>query len=269
MSSKATVCRVAAAYFVTLAGVVPALAAEQDICENRTGQDLVRCIEASARGAPPPPPLRSVPAPKPAQTAPASAPATGKTGATVPLPPLPGPVPEPSFAPEDCTGRTDQALRSCLAAGGRLAPSAAVVTPTRPATPANVVAAPENCDGKTGEALRTCIEAAARAPVTQNRNRRLVCTGYTTADQPLCVHRNTAIDECQNRKRYPDMDVCMRSQMTRAPEPKQADCTKVSARARGHCESRNRVYQQCVSDRVGYFACLEKHLGTDAVLTRR
>lgn len=267
MSSQTTVFRVAAAFIVTITSALPAAAAEQDICENRAGQDLVRCIEASARGTPPPPPVRSVPATKPAPAAPATTPA--KTGATVPLPPLPGPVPEPSFAPEDCTGRTDQALRSCLAAGGRLRPSAAVVAPARPATPATGVIAPESCDGKSGEALRTCIEAAARAPVKSDRNRRLVCTGYTSADQPLCVHRNTAVDECQNRKRYPDMDVCMRSQMTRAPEPRQADCSKVSARARGHCESRNRVYEQCLSDKIGYFACLEKHLGTDAVLSRR
>lgn len=263
MSSTATVCRAAAALLATITSVLPAAAAEQDICENRTGQDLVRCIEASARGKPPSPPVRGAPAPKPSPTAPA------KTGATVPLPSPPSPVPEPSFAPEDCTGRTDQALRSCLAAGGRLAPSAAVVAPSRPATPAAVVTAPDTCDGKTGEALRSCIEATARAPVKSDKNRRLVCTGYTSADQPLCVHRNTAIDECQNRKRYPDMDVCMRSQMTRAPEPKRADCTKVSARARGHCESRNRVYEQCLSDKIGYFACLEKHLGTDAVLSRR
>lgn len=267
MSSQTTVVRLAAACIVTITSALPAAAAERDICENRTGQDLVRCIEASARGTAPPPPVRSVPAQKPAPAAPATAPA--KTGATVPLPPLPGPAPEPSFAPEDCTGRTDQALRSCLAAGGRLAPSAAVVAPTRPATPATGGIAPESCDGKSGEALRTCIEAAARAPVKSDQNRRLVCTGYTSADQPLCVHRNTAVDECRNRKRYPDMDVCMRSQMTRAPEPRQADCSKVSARARGHCESRNRVYEQCLPDKIGYFACLEKHLGTDAVLSRR
>lgn len=267
MTSTTTVYRAAAALLVMITSVLPATAAAADICENRTGQDLVRCIEASARGTPPPPPVRSAPTSKTAPAAPAAA--TAKTGATVPLPPLPSPAPEPAFAPEDCTGRTDQALRTCLAAGGRLAPSAAVVAPTRTTPPVAVATATETCEGKSGEALRACIETTARAPVKVDRNRRLVCTGYTSADQPLCVHRNTAIDECQNRKRYPDMDVCMRSQMTRAPEPKRADCTKVPARARGHCESRNRVYEQCLSDKIGYFACLEKHLGTDAVLSRR
>ncbi len=117
--------------------------------------------------------------------------------------------------------------------------------------------------------MRACIETAARAPVNPDRNRRLVRTGYTVADQPLCVHRNTAISECTNRKRYPDFDVCMRSQMVRALDPKRADCTKVGARGRGHCESRNRVFEQCLADKIGYFGCLEKHLGTDAVLSRR
>lgn len=265
-STRRTVFDPAAALLLALWGITPVFAAEQDICENRTGQDLVRCIEASARGAPTPArPAQGVPVSKP----PAVAPATAKTGATVALPAPPAPALEPSLPPEDCTGRTDQALRTCLAAGGRLSPSAAVVPPARPSPAATVASAPESCDGKTGEALRTCIESAARAPARSDRNRRLVCTGYTAADQPLCVHRNTAIDECSNRKRYPDFEVCMRSQMIRALDPKRADCSKVGARARGHCESRNRVYEQCLGDKTGYFGCLEKHLGTDAVLSRR
>lgn len=179
-------------------------------------------------------------------------------------------VPEPPpLPPQDCTGRVDNDLRSCLAAGGRLQPSAAVVpsAPPKPAAaPASTVA--ESCDGQRGEALRVCIEQSARTP-TKAVTRPLPCTGYTTADQPLCVHRNSAIIECENRKRYPDFDVCMRSLMARAPEPKTADCRNVPPRAKGHCESRNRVYQSCTGDKIGYFACLERHLGTDAILTRR
>jgi hypothetical protein len=243
------------------ASLAPARAAEQDICENRTGPDLVRCIEASARGTPVPP----APTRKPA----AEVPPPARTGATVALPEPPGYAAQPAVPPEDCTGRTGPALRTCLAAGGRLSPSAAVVPAPSAAPSAPAAAAPESCDGKSGDALRTCLEHAARSPMKPDRNRRLVCTGYTVADQPLCVHRNTAIDECRNRTRYPDFDVCMRSQMVRAPEPKRADCTKVSARARGHCEARNRVYEQCLSDRTGYFGCLERQLGADAVLSRR
>jgi hypothetical protein len=95
------------------------------------------------------------------------------------------------------------------------------------------------------------------------------CTGYTAADQPLCLHRNTAIVECRNRSLYPDPDVCLRSHMARAPQPAHADCGKLQSRLRTHCEARNRVYAACTGDKLGYFACLERQLGSDAVLTRR
>jgi len=250
----------------------PAAAAERDICENRSGQDLIRCIEASARGAPAPP-ARATPAP-PAQGAPATAlkpyaPPAAKAPVET-LPPI-TPLPEPPpFPPEDCTGRVGPELRRCLAAGGRLQPSAAVVPPA-PVAPAPTPAAttPQSCDGKTGEALRLCVEQTAKNPSKFAADRTLLCGGYTAADQPLCLHRNSAIVECRNRKRYPDFDVCMRSHMIRAPEPKAADCRDVPPRAKGHCESRNRVYQSCTGDKIGYFACLERHLGTDAVLTKR
>lgn len=243
-----------------------ACAAEQDICENRRGQDLIRCIEASARGTPPPPPRASAPAP----VAPASVPKPGAKAPVEPLPPITALPEPPPFPPEDCTGRIEPELRRCLAAGGRLQPSAAVVPPT-PVAPAPTPRATsaESCDGKSGEALRLCIEQTAKSPSQSAANRTVPCTGYTAADQPLCVHRNSAIIECQNRKRYPDFDVCMRSHMVRAPQPKAADCRDVPPRAKGHCESRNRVYQSCTSDKIGYFACLERHLGTDAVLTKR
>jgi hypothetical protein len=55
------------------------------------------------------------------------------------------------------------------------------------------------------------------------RHEPIVCTGYHRADQPLCVHRNSAIMECRNRQKYPDLDVCLRSQMARAPTPELAD----------------------------------------------
>jgi len=248
------------------------LAAESDICQNRSGQDLIRCIEASARGTPPPPP--SATKPPPPATVPATAPRSAGSPATkaqvetlAPITALPEP---PPFPPQDCTGRVDQELRRCLAAGGRLQPSAAVVPPPPVAPPAvPVAAAPESCDGKSGEALRLCIEQSAKRPLQSAAARTVPCTGYTAADQPLCVHRNSAIIECGNRKRYPDFDVCMRSNMIRAPEPKLADCRDVSPRAKSHCESRNRVYQSCTGDKIGYFVCLERHLGTDAVLTKR
>jgi len=254
----------------------PAPAAERDICEQRTGQDLIRCIEASARGTPPPPPR--VTAPPAASVAPVPPAANANRPAAMPatkaqsvmLPPV-ATIPEPPpFPPEDCTGRADQDLRRCLAAGGRLKPSAAVVPP-EPAVPpaAKITAPPESCDGKTGEALRTCIEQSARSPSRMAVNRLVPCTAYVAADQPLCLHRNSAIIECENRKRYPDFDICMRSHMTRAPEPKSADCRNVAPKAKGHCESRNRVYQSCTSDKIGYFACLERHLGTDAMLSKR
>lgn len=240
-------------------------AAERDICENRTGPDLVRCIEASARGTPA---STTQPATAPAARAapPKSAAPATVDARTSPAPVATSPDPHP---PEDCTGRSDEALRRCLAAGGRLAPSAAVTPASTRAVPAAPSDAAEACDGKDADALRRCIENSARSPTKLDKARLLNCTGYVAADQPLCVHRNASIAECQNRSRYPDFDVCLRSFMTRAPEPKRADCAKLAPRARAHCEGRNRVYERCAADKTGYFACLERHLGTDAVLTRR
>lgn len=127
--------------------------------------------------------------------------------------------------------------------------------------------------GKQGEMLRACIEArdelARQAARAATEPQTIACTGYTRADQPLCLHRNTAIAACRNRSLYPDFDVCMRSHMASAPEPARADCSALKARAREHCENRNRVYTRCSADKAGYFACLERQLGPDAVLTRR
>jgi hypothetical protein len=141
------------------------------------------------------------------------------------------------------------------------------------AAPAAAAAATpaESCDNKSGEALRRCVEAAARVQAKAAgpaQPQVIACKGYTAADQPLCVHRNSALAECRNRQKYPDFDVCLRSYMSRAPEPARADCGKLQARARAHCDARNRVYQSCLGDKLGYFACLEKRLGADAVLTR-
>lgn len=256
--------RAVALVALVAACLVPsARAAERDICENRSGQDLVRCIEASVRGQTSAPP-RSPPPDNARSAAPAPP-------GPMPVAPVTAPPALPSFPAEDCTGRAEQEMRRCLAAGGRLQPSAAVAPPPQaaPAEAPKSAGAPEPCDGKTGEDLRACVERTARAPLRNTTDRTLDCTGYHAADQGLCVHRNTAIAECRNRKQYPDFDVCMRSQMNRAPEPKAADCSRSAPQARGHCEARNRVYKSCVGDRIGYFACLDRHLGTDAVLRKR
>lgn len=238
----------------------PTFASERDICEHKSGTELLRCIEASARG------------PSDAGTRAAREGQPAKT-ANIPAPTAPERAPRatsPSPA-EDCTGRTDEALRRCLASGGRLSPSAAVVD--RHMAPGPAAPVSDACEGKTGEALRACVEAAAKRATPPGRvlahPQTLACTGYTLADQPLCVHRNTAIVECRNREKYPDPEVCLRSLMNRAPDPLVADCGKLQGRARAHCEARNRTFQPCTGDKLGYFACLEHRLGADAVLTRR
>jgi len=248
-----------------------AIAAERDICENKAGQELIRCIEAAARATPPP---AAAPAPKSAPTPAPPPPAKSVLAPT--SAPLPKTQAQPAPAavrptPEDCTGKTGEILRRCLAAGGRLSPEAAVVSsqPQQLSTPA---VRQESCDGKSGEELRRCIEAAAKAPqaspaVTQPQV--IACTGFTAADQPLCLHRNTALVECRNRQKYPDFDVCLRSFMVSAPQPARADCTTLQARSRTHCENRNQAFQGCLNDKVAYFACLEQKLGADARLTRR
>ena len=248
---------------------VAAHAAQADICENKTGPELIRCIEAAARTADPPR----------APAAPASPAKPAAAGAA--SPPASAPVVQAPRAPaEDCTGRSGEALRHCLAAGGRLAPEAAI-TPAVKGAPAGAAGSGMNadaggrsadCEGKSGEALRLCVEAQAKdAPAVRKTAHTQVvsCTGYTPADQPFCLHRNTALVECRKASLYPDKDVCLRSHMARAPEPGRADCSKLAARPRAHCEARNQVYASCLGDKLGYFACLEHRLGADAVLTRR
>jgi hypothetical protein len=250
----------ALAAVTVLAG--PAFGAELDICENKAGQDLIRCIEAAARSGGP------APAPDSGKGLPAKRPAS---------PAAVAPAFEVPRAPaEDCTGRSGDALRRCLAAGGRLNPDAFPTPATAPAAaaaPAAATGRAESCEGKSGEALRQCVEAqskdASAATLKASQPQAIPCTGYTAADQPLCVHRNSAIAECRNRSLYPDFNVCLRSHMARAPQPAQADCSKLQARQRAHCEARNRVFAACSSDKMGYFACLERQLGSDAVLTRR
>jgi hypothetical protein len=254
---KHALCALAAV--TVLAG--QASGAERDICENKAGPELIRCIEAAARSGHQPPSRDT------GKVSPASRPAS---------PPIAAPV-APAFvvppAPvEDCTGRSGETLRRCLAAGGRLNPEAFPATPAAPAA-ATAAGRAESCEGKSGETLRLCVEARSKdagvAGSKASQPQAIPCTGYTAADQPLCLHRNSAIVECRNRSLYPDFDVCLRSHMIRAPQPAHADCSKLQARSRTHCEARNRVYASCTSDRMGYFACLERKLGSDAVLTRR
>ena len=253
----------ALAAFTVLAG--PAFSAERDICENKAGQELIRCIEAAARSG------GSAPSQDGTKALPAKRPASPATVAPV------TPTLELPRAPtEDCTGRSGDALRRCLAAGGQLNPQVFPTPPAHSAAAAAPAAAPgraESCEGKSGEALRLCVEAQSKdaglAAGKATQPQAIPCTGYTAADQPLCLHRNSAIVECRNRSLYPDFNVCLRSHMVRAPQPAQADCSKLQVRQRTHCEARNRVYASCTGDKMGYFACLERQLGSDAVLTRR
>lgn len=263
VTRRTAVLRRVALLLAASAGVT-AWGAEREICEGMSGQQLIRCIEAEARGKPLPPSTKPV------------------AGRSVELPrttasPLAAPrVDDPPAAPaEDCTGRRDDELRRCLAAGGRLQPSAAVVGDA-PRTAVHAYAvSPDTCDNKTGEELRRCVEAAAKtasnrptAPAA-TRHETIQCTGYHPADQPLCVHRNAVIAECRNPVKYADFGVCLRSQMMSAPTPGRADCSKLQARSRTHCESRNAAYSACLADKLAYFSCLEHRLGADAVLRRK
>ena len=246
---------------VAAAAALFAAAAERDICENKTGRELIRCIEEAAR--------RGHPDAAPRE--PAGAPPASKPSA-LQAPAAPPPVRTPQ-AREDCTGRTGAELQRCLAAGGRIRPDTAVVRPAPRATARQPgPAQPESCDDKTGEALRLCIEAQARAMAAPKaaQPQTIACGGYTRADQALCWHRNQAILECrQRRDLYPDFGVCLRSLMATAPEPQEENCAKLQGRARSHCDARNRVYAFCRKDKLDYFDCLDRQLGPDAVLTRR
>ena len=121
---------------LAVALTLPAQAAERDICENKAGAELIRCIEAAARG-----PEESGRAPSKAAT-PAAKPATPASR------PAPAAVDIPTPPVQDCTGLSPEPMRRCLAAGGRLAPEAAVSAPSAPSR-----AAPErteSCEGTSG-----------------------------------------------------------------------------------------------------------------------
>ncbi len=261
--------RIFAAIAASSALAGPARGAERDICENKAGRELIRCIEAAARSAAP---ASSASATK----APAGARAQPSTPGSAVTPVAPA-VEAPRAPVEDCTGRSGDALRRCLAAGGRLNPQAYPAESSAAASaPAAAAASParvESCEDKSGEALRSCVQAQAKehgnAQHATSLTQVIPCSGYLAADQPLCLHRNSAIIECRKRNLYPDLEVCLRSQMARAPQPGRADCSKLPARLRPQCEARNRVYAACSSDKMGYFACLQRQLGSDAVLTRR
>ncbi len=237
---------------LTLLGSSLSASAAGDICEGRSGPELIRCIEAAARGAPQPP-------------------IAGKTA--VPAPPAPPPsarAAEPARPPAaDCTGKAGEQLRACLASGGRLAPAAATEAPAAVAVPAPSVQPADRCDGRTGDDAKKCIEAAAKQPATQPTGPQVLnCTRYHVSDQRLCLHRNTALIECRNRQKYPDTATCLRGFMASAPEPDRADCTNAGAKAKAQCEARNRVYTACRTDRMSYFDCLEQKLGPDAYANR-
>lgn len=231
-------------------GASGVLAAQADICENKTGSELIRCIEAAAR-ANTPPEAGATRKPEPS----GERPTASRREHAVPKPPA------AAASAQDCTGRQGGELRSCLAAGGRLSPEAAIV-----AAPPAAGGGP--CQGKSGEALRVCMEEASKQSAAARTAEPPLarCIDYAAADQPLCLHRNSAIIACRNRKLYPDLEVCLRSQMAGAPQPQLADCSKAPKQARAHCEARNRVYAACSGDKMGYFGCLEQKLGEDAVL---
>ena len=254
------------ALVATTALTAPAWSAERDICDNKAGPELIRCIEAAARSG----------APAPSQDSPKASPSTRRSPPSSVVAPAAPVLEAPRPPAEDCTGRNGDALRRCLAAGGRLNPDAFPTAPAVAAPAAAPITTParaESCEGKSGEALRLCVQAQSKhagfAAATPSQPQVIPCRGYTGADQPLCLHRNSAIVECRKRNLYPDLDVCLRSHMARSPQPARADCGKLPARERPHCEARNRVYAACSGDRMSYFACLERQLGSDAVLTRR
>lgn len=247
-------CALALLLWYAGAGYPAAQPVSRDICEGKAGPELIRCIEAAAHGTP--------------QSSNRGAPKTAER-ATTPPGATPTPRGTPAVAAEDCTGRQADELRRCLAAGGRLQPSAAVVSGAERSAPPVIEA---SCESLTGDALRRCVEAGAREPSSAPRTstpQLLDCRAYTAADQPLCLHRNLTLSECRNRQKYPDFDLCVRNLMRGAPEPARADCGKLGAGARAHCEARNRVYGACSADKLAYFGCLRQKLGADAMLPTR
>lgn len=253
--------RFACAALLLVAGAIaPSLASAAapvsgEICEGRSGAELIRCIEAAARTAP----AQGAPAPsRPEPPAPPGdrASAASRSSTTAP----------PQGVPEDCTGRTGSALRSCLAAGGRLRPEAAQPGPAGTSAPQGDTASVNaDCDALTGEALRACVAGTAAASAGRGdlATRAIDCTALLVADQALCVHRNQSLNACRDRKRYPDEALCLRSFMASAPTPAAADCRALPAAQRPACEARNRASAACAGEGQGYFACLDRRLGAD------
>lgn len=219
--------------------------AAEEICQGRSGTDLIRCIEAAAR------------------TPPASQPAPQAPGGGAPAPAARVAAPSADPPPEDCTGRSGQALRRCLAAGGRLRPEAAMPGGASPERPGPSTDASGNCEALKGEALRACVaRAAAGTGRPDPQTSPVDCTALLREDQALCIHRNQTLNECRDRKRYPDERLCLRSFASGAPIPAAADCRGLPAARRPACEARNRANVACASQGLSYFACLERRLGT-------
>jgi hypothetical protein len=166
-----------------------------------------------------------------------------------------------------CENMTGEQLRRCIENAAREPPaqpqrpinvSPSTSQSTAPARPPNAGApaagqsiARPGAPGTTGAAVAEPSKAL----------QRLNCTKVPQPDQPLCVHRNSALAECGIRGRYPDYDKCLEDIMSRAPNPVIAYCAALPESQKAICTRRNKVYAACKDNKLSYFACLEQRMG--------
>jgi hypothetical protein len=177
------------------------------------------------------------------------------------------PLPAHSAERDICENMTGEQLRRCIENAAREPPA----QPQRPinVSPSTAQSAAPAHPPNTG--VPTAAQPIARpgAPGTtaaavaepSKALQRLNCTKVPQPDQPLCVHRNTALIECGTRGRYPDYDKCLEDIMSRAPNPVTADCAALPESQKAICMRRNKVYAACKDNKLSYFACLEQRMG--------
>jgi hypothetical protein len=127
---------------------------------------------------------------------------------------------------------------------------------------------PAPCVGKTGEALDKCVRDITPAEPPRiyvkeslpDPRGAINCQAVNPADRNFCIARNQIIGECGNRSKYPDFDQCFLRYIGNPPLPGAADCSRAKDGKINECNLRNKVYRQCIDNRVRYFDCLAEKM---------
>ena len=128
---------------------------------------------------------------------------------------------------------------------------------------------PGQCAGLTGDQLDLCVRNITLPQLVPNIGpgettpdpaQPINCVGALREDESLCISRNEVILFCRNKNKHPDFEQCASSLLMTQPKPPVANCARVAAAQRKHCELRNKVFGECTSDPLRYFICLTEKM---------